>query len=160
MANTCLPSPSMPAFRKSRSSKNNLLPYLKSASSKLSMSPFSSTSSLTAFFSSSPSSTSSKSVFMSGISRIISGKEKENDSPTTARSKAAGSPGDKARKPGMYPEISAPQLSPEALEAVRARFTLVPIANVEADVEAEHEEEAAGIRKPHTCIAVPAIQLA
>ncbi|KAI5118526.1 hypothetical protein M0805_007694 [Coniferiporia weirii] len=153
----------MPAFRKSYASKTALLPYLKSASSKLNLSALGSTSSLSAFFSSGHSGASSgansgaasRSVVMNGIRGILSGREKENAVPrpaqqpqsrtktkasSTAQVVAEAQSSEKKRQgagtgAGAYPEISAPQLSPEALAAVKARFTLIPLARVDVAMQ-------------------------
>ncbi|EJD04536.1 uncharacterized protein FOMMEDRAFT_28209 [Fomitiporia mediterranea MF3/22] len=129
---------SMPVFRKSPSSKQsiNILPYLRSASSKLSLSALSSTSSIGALFTSSSPSTSgsSRSLFKSGTR----GKDKENTSPTPSpSSKDKSKKGKKKSGGSAYPEISAPQLTPDSLEAVKARFTLIPLAKSEPCVEDE-----------------------
>ncbi|THH10587.1 hypothetical protein EW145_g1233 [Phellinidium pouzarii] len=121
----------MSGFPKSYSSRRAFLPYLKSASSKLNISALGSTSSLSAFFSS------------TNIRGIISGREKENALPTRPKAKST-TPSDKSKKQSAYPEISAPQLSPEGLAAVKARFTLIPLAKLdrEADMNSDGEPNA------------------
>ncbi|KAL5535000.1 hypothetical protein ACEPAF_3091 [Sanghuangporus sanghuang] len=123
----------MPAFHKT-TSKQSILPYIRSASSKLSLCALSSTSSISALFSSSASmSGSSKSIFMSGIRGIMNAQQdKENTLPSESPSnstllKKAKSRKDRSKKGSAYPEISAPQMTSESLEAVRAKFTLVPL---------------------------------
>lgn len=138
----------MPQLSKSRSSRHNLLPYLRSASSKISLTAINSTSSLAALFSSSSNNGSTRSLALFGGGSGTGGRQysdgdsgKENESPCksgkstlrkTPRSKSKGSlmsgkkAGDGTATMSM---ISGPTLTPESLNIVRTRFTLVPIVN-------------------------------
>ncbi|PAV21669.1 hypothetical protein PNOK_0162600 [Pyrrhoderma noxium] len=163
----------MPAFRKSPSTKSNFIPYLMSASSKLNLSALSSTSSLSALFSSSTSASgSSRSIFKSSGTRGVvnpkgsgvdkgtatdSSKEKENSTPTSAP--RSGIP--KSLSTGLKPrtrmtmmkkkkkgsgaciEISGPTLTPDSLEHVHSRFTLVPLSKLNGS-ESRISEESYG----------------
>lgn len=129
--------PTQPSMRKSSSSKRSFLPYLRSASSRLNISALGSTSSIAALFTSaaaqdhrdpcgSGSSPSKQGIFASGIFGAVSGKDKENEHAGSNIGKRSGKAMEKGKR-HAYPEISAPTLTDEALEAVKARFTLIPI---------------------------------
>ena len=165
----------MPALSKSRSSRHNLLPYLRSCSSKLSLTALSSTTSFTALFSSTSNNGSSRSLaFFGGGTRAAGSSTrdgtdteagKENESPNykgtlrkAQKSKSRGNLGLGIRKAGGGAVISGPVLTPESLEHMRARFTLVPIVNEveEADmVIVNVSTEKPKAKTPMQTLAVP-----
>lgn len=148
--------PAQSTMRKSASSRRNILPYLKSASSKLNISALSSTGSITALFTSATQdrrdqngagpSPSKQSIFTNGIRGLVGGRDKENENASPSAGRRTGKSGDKGRK-HAYPEISAPTLTDEALAAVKARFTLIPINGGQPSAVDESEEGFSIIRE-------------